>query len=82
MAIMTEVLGHRREAFPQSKSEPLVKVIMRGNAVGNSLCITQENVTANFGNHYGLSIHWNDDTHSLHRLGHHQFDLSQVLDPR
>ena len=55
MAIMAEVPCHRRVTFSQSKCEPLIKVIMRGNAVGNCLCVTQENITANFGNHHVTS---------------------------
>ncbi len=51
MAVVTEVLGHRRVTFPQSQSKALVKVIVRGNAMGNGLRAAQKNVTANFGNH-------------------------------
>jgi len=56
MAIMTEVLRHRWVTVSQCKCEPLVKVIMWGNAVGNSLGIAQENVTANLSNHYATSF--------------------------
>jgi hypothetical protein len=59
MAIMAEIFCHRRVTLSQSKRESLVKVIMWGNAVGDSLCITQENVTANLGNHYATSLQSN-----------------------
>ena len=40
VTIITEVFRHRGVTFPQSKGEPLIEVIVRGNPVGNSLRIT------------------------------------------
>ena len=48
MAIVAEVLRHRRMALAERESEALVEMVVGGNAVGDSLGVTKQDITANF----------------------------------
>ncbi len=51
MAVMSEVLRHRRMTFSQSEGQALVEMVVGRHAVGDGPRVAQENVTANVGNH-------------------------------
>ena len=51
LAVMAEVLIQRRHTLTQLQREPLMEIIIWGNAMRNGFCAAQQDVAAQFVDH-------------------------------